>query len=342
LKNMVKSAVSVIIPTFNRAPMIARAVGSALNQCKEKDEVIVIDDGSTDDTEQALQIFMGRIKYHRVQNGGVGYARNIGLKIAKNGFVAFLDSDDEWIPGKLSLQRNLLDARPDLAFCFSDFVNIDPEGREQKRALAHFCEIENLGERLIGPRVPLSTIIEIADEWKGVGLHIGDLYLVQMNIFCVQVNTVLLRREFIGDHIRFSEDLSYHEDWEFFSRLSRQRLVAYLDCETAKMHHHHLPRLTKTTMINVYNQRLKVLSRVWGEDEEFLDAHNNDFQRRKREQLLGLLEELSDKGMFKESREVMKNVKNPPIKYICIYYLPDAVVHVLLFLYQKIKSVFKV
>ena len=285
---MTKTAVSIIIPTYNRAPTILRAVASALQQCAEHDEVIVIDDGSTDDTEQVLEPFMERIRYHRVQNGGVGYARNIGLNTAKNEFIAFLDSDDEWLPGKLALQRTLLDAKPELAFCFSGLVEMHPDGKA-RRAIAH----EGLGERLIGPGVPLSTLIDAPHEWENISVHIGDLYLTQLNTICVQVNTTLSRRTFLADDIRFAEDLSYHEDWEFFSRLARKGPVAYLDFETAIQHYHHLPQLTDATLIHVLNQRLNVLDRVWGEDGEFLKIHREAFQKRKKEVQYGLLEALA-------------------------------------------------
>ena len=329
---MTKSSVSIIIPTYNRAPTILRAVASALQQCEDHDEVIVIDDGSTDDTEQVLKPYMEKIMYCRVQNGGVGYARNIGLNTAKNEYIAFLDSDDEWLPGKLSLQKRLLDAKPELVFCFSKLVEKHPDGKTRK-VIVH----EDLGERLIGPGVSLSTIANVPNKWGNVSVHIGDLYLTQMNYICVQVNTTLSRRKFLADDIRFSEDLSYHEDWEFFSRLARKGLVAYLDCETAIQHYHHLPQLTDATKIHVLNQRLIVLDRVWGEDGEFLDVHGDAFQKRKREVQLDLLEALLGREMFREIREIIRNIKHPPFKYRCILYIPDAVAKILLILYRKIK-----
>jgi glycosyltransferase involved in cell wall biosynthesis len=335
------SAVSVIIPTYNRAQIVARAVTSVLKQCESKDEVIVIDDGSNDDTEQVLKNYRNEIKYHRVSNGGAGYARNIGLEMAKNEFIGFLDSDDEWIPGKLSIQRQLLDARTELSFCFSDLVVVNSEGREQRKINAYYHETGNFGEKILGPGLPLSNIIEVPGEFKNASLHIGNLYSVQMRFICVQVNTTLTRRRVIGDNIRFPEDLTYHEDWEFFSRLSRLGPVAYINCETAKQYFHQLPQLTKTTMINVYYQRIRVLDRVWGEDKEFLEKFEKDFISKKREQQIGLLDELSDKGRFNEVRKVFRNVDQPPIKYRVIYYFPDALLRILFFIYKKFKLVFR-
>src|SRR5271169_6309691 len=103
--------VSVVIPTYNRAHLVCRAVDSALAQCLDGDEVIVVDDGSTDNTEAALAPYGSRIVHLRVPNGGAGKARNIGVKAASNPLIAFLDSDDEWMKGKLEIQRTLMQAR---------------------------------------------------------------------------------------------------------------------------------------------------------------------------------------------------------------------------------------
>ena len=115
-------SVSIVIPTYNRAHLVSRAVNSALQQCAPGDEVIVVDDGSTDSTGIVLAEFGERIRYIRKENGGAGAARNRGIREARNPLVAFLDSDDEWMPGKIELQRQFMQARPDVLFCFSDFV----------------------------------------------------------------------------------------------------------------------------------------------------------------------------------------------------------------------------
>ncbi len=94
-----RTPVSIVIPTYNRAKVLPRAVQSAACQCTDRDEIIIVDDGSTDDTEGCLGPFRDRIQYIRVSNGGAGKARNMGVRQARNAYVAFLDSDDEWMPG---------------------------------------------------------------------------------------------------------------------------------------------------------------------------------------------------------------------------------------------------
>src|SRR5262245_57694351 len=95
------NAISVVIPTYNRAHLIRRAVDSALLQCTERDEVIVVDDGSTDGTTDILTRYAGHVRYLKLPHAGAGHARNAGIAAARNPLIAFLDSDDEWLPGKL-------------------------------------------------------------------------------------------------------------------------------------------------------------------------------------------------------------------------------------------------
>lgn len=106
--------VSVVIPTYNSGPLVAEAVASALAQTRPAHEVIVIDDGSTDDTADRLAAFGRAVRYVRQKNGGVAAARNAGVRLASGEVIGFLDADDVWHPRKLGLQLAALSARPDL------------------------------------------------------------------------------------------------------------------------------------------------------------------------------------------------------------------------------------
>ena len=107
--------VSVIVPTYNRAPIIGQALESIFAQTYTNIEVIVIDDGSTDGTAEIVQSFAG-VRYHFQSNHGAASARNTGLQLAQGNFIAFLDSDDSWESNKLLQQVELLLSRPQLDF----------------------------------------------------------------------------------------------------------------------------------------------------------------------------------------------------------------------------------
>jgi glycosyltransferase involved in cell wall biosynthesis len=121
--------VSTVIPAYNAAWCVARAIDSALAQEGVAQEIIVVDDGSTDDTARVLAGYGEAIKVVRQANGGLSNARNAGMMAARGEYVAFLDADDWWLPGKLARQAALLDACPDLVFCSSTTQVRTPEGR---------------------------------------------------------------------------------------------------------------------------------------------------------------------------------------------------------------------
>src|ERR1700688_1173182 len=106
---MPELTVSTIIPTYNRGHLIGRALRSALQESGPQDEILVIDDGSADGTDRGIREFGDqRIRYIWQPNAGAGVARNRGAREAAKDLIAYLDSDDEWLPGKIVLQRRLM------------------------------------------------------------------------------------------------------------------------------------------------------------------------------------------------------------------------------------------
>lgn len=114
--------VSVIIPTYNRAIYVTKAIDSVLAQSYRDYEIIVVDDGSTDNTKDALEPYMNRIKYIYQQNTGVSAARNTGIEASQGKWIAFLDSDDEWLPEKLSIQMKDISENPELCAHITNII----------------------------------------------------------------------------------------------------------------------------------------------------------------------------------------------------------------------------
>ncbi len=113
------STVSVIIPSYNRAATVGRAIESVVTQDYDDLEVLIIDDGSTDNTRDIVRRFSDtRIRYHFQPNRGIAAARNVGIALARGPWLAFLDSDDMWLPGKIRKQLHALTAAgAQLCFC---------------------------------------------------------------------------------------------------------------------------------------------------------------------------------------------------------------------------------
>jgi glycosyltransferase involved in cell wall biosynthesis len=130
--------VSVIIPTYNRCAYVREAVESVLAQGELAAEVIVVDDGSTDDTPAALQCFGDRLRYLRQPRSGASSARNRGIRMATREWLAFLDSDDLWLPQKLKAQLEFLDNHPLVKVCQTEEIwirngkRINPKGYHRK------------------------------------------------------------------------------------------------------------------------------------------------------------------------------------------------------------------
>jgi glycosyltransferase involved in cell wall biosynthesis len=112
---------SVIIPTYNRAHLLPPTLQSITSQSHKPVEVIVVDDGSTDDTEQVVRRYGQGVQYLRIENSGQCRARNVGVAASTAPWVAFCDSDDLWHPDKLALQARLLEKAPDVEYSFTNF-----------------------------------------------------------------------------------------------------------------------------------------------------------------------------------------------------------------------------
>ena len=123
------SSLSVIIPSYNRAIWLPRALLSVQKQTLPANEIIVVDDGSTDGTETLIKSDYPDIVYLRQENKGVSTARNHGIEKATGEWLAFLDSDDEWLPNKLEIQKDALEAVPDIKICHTEEIWIRNEKR---------------------------------------------------------------------------------------------------------------------------------------------------------------------------------------------------------------------
>ena len=180
---------TIIIPTYNHGKYIERSIQCALDQTYPNVEIIIIDDGSTDDTRARLQQFGSRIVYHRKENAGLGAARNTGIELSNGEYLQFLDADDCIAPEKLERQVSILDAHCELAVVYSDCSCTDHDGRP----------IENTSH-------PLSE----TDSALAV--------LVRRNLF--SVHAALVRRSWVIDAGLFDVSRVAQEDWELWLQIS--------------------------------------------------------------------------------------------------------------------------
>jgi glycosyltransferase involved in cell wall biosynthesis len=182
--------VSVIISTYNRAQFIARAIESVLAQSYPHFELIIIDDGSTDGTAEVVARYQdSRIRYQWVENGERSRARNLGIHLSHGRYIAFLDSDDWFLPDKLAHQVAVIEADPAIGMVLGGWRIVDENGRKIKDV----CPWDGV------------TLQPTAEDW----------------LFAVTVTpiTILVRREYLEQIQGFDITLSYSEDIDLCIRL---------------------------------------------------------------------------------------------------------------------------
>ena len=181
--------VSVIIPTFNRALKVARAVASVLYQRYTDYEIVVVDDGSDDDTRNFLNQFGKRIRrIDHARNRGVSAARNTGIRCTESPFIAFLDSDDYWLPGKLESQMDFFSSRPEAVICQTEEIWIR-NGRFANPAKKH--------------RKPT-----------------GDLFTPSLKLCLISPSAVMVKRSLLQEVGLFDESLPACEDYDLWLRIA--------------------------------------------------------------------------------------------------------------------------
>ena len=273
-------SVSVVIPTYNRAHLITRAIESALAAIGPEDEVLVVDDGSTDDTAAAVaSIEDRRVRFLQEPHAGAGPTRNAGVGAARGDLVALLDSDDEWFADKIELQRHYLEAHPDVLYVFSDFGVRIEDDPERRRYLSHWLPRPRpIPEVLDVPGEAYSRTAPLPEGREDFEVYRGDFYLQMMRLNIIPSFTLMVRRE-PANALVFPDDQRTGEDWQAYGRLAGFGPGAYFDTETAWQHGHAGDRLTGIPSYYMAEAWISALERVWGQDPEFLDAHTGAYRR---------------------------------------------------------------
>jgi glycosyltransferase involved in cell wall biosynthesis len=192
--------VSILIPTYNRARLLSRAINSVLNQTYQEFELIVVDDGSIDNTNEVIKSFNDlRIRYIRLeQNRGSAAARNIGINAAQGEYIAFQDSDDEWQPEKLEKQMRIFEnASAQVGVVYTGFYLINGDRKKY----------------IPGPNIKTK----------------GDIYNELLKGNFVGTPAAVVRKRCFEKVGVFDEHLPGLEDWELFIRISEHYMFAYID-----------------------------------------------------------------------------------------------------------------
>lgn len=330
--------VSVIIPTYNRASLVRRAVHSALQEIDADDEIMVVDDGSTDDTEKVLEPYLESIRYMKLAHSGAGATRNRGIQEATKPLVAFLDSDDEWMPGKLALHKRFMEARPEVLFSFTDFAVQSKSGEVRRRYLRNWHRDPRSWNEILGPGVPYSRHAPLPRDLNDFLVHSGDLYLPMAARCYVATFTLVVRREEAGDALFFAEDLPLFEDWYCFARLAGAGVAAYLDVETAWNHGDADDRLTSGGSLIKAQAYHAILQRVYESDQTFLEQHR-DFHKKLLDDLRRFkVPALIADGRTREAREELAGLQDPPLHQRILAMFPGWLARLIVMIRRSLKG----
>jgi glycosyltransferase involved in cell wall biosynthesis len=281
--------VSVVIPTYNRASLVTRAVESALAQTYAPVEVVVVDDGSTDDTRARLgREFEGdaRVRCVYQPNGGPARARNAGFAEARGAYLALLDSDDRWHPWKLAAQVACMERQPELGMTWTDMAMVDPSGRvaDPAHLRTMYSAYGLVAIEQIFPRsVPLREIIpEMAPVVGGARLRMGEIFSRMILGSLVHTSTVLLRRERLQRVGGFDESLRRTgEDYDFHLRTCREGPVGLLDLATIHYQQGMPDRLTADHLkVHMMENALRTVERAIARDRAAIDLPESTLRKR--------------------------------------------------------------
>ena len=208
--------------------MVTEAVESVLAQEMTDFELIVIDDGSTDETEERLSVYGSRLKYYQQENAGVSAARNRGLEIASAPLVAFLDSDDLWLPAKLQVQHKYMKKNPEI----------------------HICQTEEIWWRN-GRRVNPKKHHQKAS---------GNIFRRSLDLCLVSPSAVMVRGSLLEKVGYFDEELPAAEDYDLWLRVSVEYPVVLLSYPLVIKRGGHADQLSARSGIDRY--RIKALEKL--------------------------------------------------------------------------------
>lgn len=226
--------VSVVIPTYNRAALVRRAIESALDQSYGDLEVIVVDDGSSDDTRRVVADYGDRVHYFYQENGGVSAARNTALRHARGEFVAFLDSDDEWKSWRIESQVTALSRFPEAGLVWTDMTAVDSTGKvideRHLRVMYAAHGRVNIDEHLRHVATLGALSRHVPAELNSAAVRMGDLFSEILLGNLLHTSTVLVRRAWIERVGGFDPTFARAgEDYELYVRLCSVGPVIFID-----------------------------------------------------------------------------------------------------------------
>ena len=277
---------SIIIPTYNREQYISQAIESALSQTLADIEVIVVDDGSTDNTEKVITPYRNKINYIKTENGGVAHARNVGMKMAKGEYISWLDSDDIYYPYKSELQTDFLDKFSEIGMVYTEFSGFDDNGFFDEYHLKnyHSSAYQSGGvtyNDIFSEKFSIQDIFPHHKKWNNKTVYMGDIFDLYFQRIIVFTNSIMFRKDILDVVGLQNSEFGLFHDHEFVLRICKTFKAAFIDVPTYKLRYHNaqISESTNSDGSNVViakqESMLKIGEKFGVKDNEYY-AENKD------------------------------------------------------------------
>jgi glycosyltransferase involved in cell wall biosynthesis len=224
----------VLIPSYNRGYVLGKSIESVLAQTYRPIEIVVVDDGSTDETRAVVEKFGPAIRYIYQENAGLAAARNTGLAVARGEFIAFQDSDDIWLPWKLQVQVALMRRLPELALAWTDMTAVNPAGavvsQSHLKTGYHAYQKIKVEDHLSSAGLVKDVCPDSPPDVAQASFRYGNIFSAMFMGNLVHPPTALLRRKHLCRTGGLDTTFAWAgEDYEFFWRVSREGLGALVE-----------------------------------------------------------------------------------------------------------------
>jgi glycosyltransferase involved in cell wall biosynthesis len=230
--------VSVIIPTYNRAGLLPSAIQSVLDQTYKNYEIIVIDDGSTDNTKEVIKPYLDHITFLEADHGGPAHARNIGMKAAKGKYISFLDSDDLLIPYKLEMQVKFIETHPEVALVSTEVSAFDESGVLEEYHLKNYHIIYKRLDLYYEDIYNIKGTFECDAAKNKIQYFIGNVFDYVLRGTLIMSTTVLIMKDILDKVGYQNEKYLYAQEYDLIVRICKSYDVAFLNVPTYLIRYH--------------------------------------------------------------------------------------------------------
>jgi glycosyltransferase involved in cell wall biosynthesis len=287
VKRTVLPTISVVIPAYNAGRLIRETLESVVAQSIRPMEIVVVDDGSTDDTYEAVSQFGEKVSCIRQANGGLASARHAGIAAAKGDLIALMDADDLCEPDRLLVQAAYMVEFPDVALCATGFSAFDENGTMSDSFASSYYGTIGGSPNGLDDIYPVREAFRVAlemplskEEYRSMTTYRGNVYeRLALGNF-LHPPTLMVRRELVRQEGNYDLASRSMCDWDWLIRLSRSGQVGYIDAPLLRYRVSDTQLSSERYRARRYADTLQVIQRTISRDPDIYLRHKRQFDQK--------------------------------------------------------------